>query len=428
MAPPNRELRSSFSIAERIDRFCVHFGFGRAFGLMLPTESSPGRKFVPELDVLRGIAALAMILNHAGYRLLSAQDATQSGVSALVFFGSFAPAIFFFATGFGIGLSRSAEPRPFDWVGVLWKAALLIVADQFFFWSKGVAWGLDFFSFIAIATLLVSLLSRLRGAVSVCLSLATLLLLTRYGLATVWSPHEQLSPILEWLLGARGVTAISYPLSPWMCFPLMGFACGVAYQGVDLSQRLQRNAWLQRGGLLATVCLVAALGLFLLNRSFFRWGTVSVSFFILAVGVVSAVGLFSVLTVIHGQRFSNALALRGVASFAVIPLHYALLEIVVQWLPQPTSPLNFVFVVASVICITFIGAAKFADLAAGVAASPKQALLFVCSVAAVLLLAFAIHAPAVSSAAPAAAVTLLAQLLVATLLGVRVPSLRKVLR
>lgn len=373
------------------------------------------------------MAAVAMILNHAGYRLLSAQDATQSGVSALVFFGSFAPAIFFFATGFGIGLSRSPEPRPFDGLGVFWKAALLIVADQFFFWSKGVVWGLDFFSFIAIATVVVSLLSRLRGAVSVCLSLAALLLLTRYGFAPLWSPSEHPIPALEWIWGVRGVTAVSYPLSPWMCFPLTGFACGVAYRGVNLTERWQRNLWLHRGGMLAIVCLAAALGLFLMDKSFFRWGTVSVSFFILALGVVTVLGLFSVLTVIYGHRIPNALALRGVASFAVIPLHYALLEVVVQLLPQPMSPLYFVFIVVCVICVTFVGASKFADFAATVASAPRQTLLFAWIVAAVFVLGVAIHSSTLSSGAPAAVVTLLAQLLIATLLGIRFPVSRKVL-
>ena len=110
------------------------------------------RKFAPELDVLRGMAAVLMIVNHAGYRLLSPQDALNSWVSPGVFLGSFAPAVFFFATGFGIGLSRSVLPARLDWTGLAWKAALLTVADQFFYWSKGVRLGLDFFSFIAIAT------------------------------------------------------------------------------------------------------------------------------------------------------------------------------------------------------------------------------------------------------------------------------------
>ena len=370
------------------------------------------------------MAAVAMIVNHAGYRLLSPQDATQSGVSALVFLGSFAPAIFFFATGFGIGLSHFAGPRPLDWMGVLWKAALLIVADQFFFWSRGIGLGLDFFSFIAIATVVVSLLSRLRGAVSVSLWLAALLLLTRYGLAPFWNLPEPPLPFLEWLMGAHGITSISYPLSPWMCFPLLGFACGAAYKGVDLTAPPQRNVWLQRGALLVIVCLAAALGAFLLNRSFLRWGTVSVSYFVLAVGVVTTAGMLSVMLVVYSQRVSGVLALRGVASFAVIPLHYALLEVVVQLLPQPSSPLFFVFIVVCVICTTLFGAAKFANCATAMARASKQTLLFGWLVAAVILFSVAIQFSAVRSAACAAAITLIAQLLIAVLLGMRVPGVR----
>ena len=67
------------------------------------------RVFVPELDVLRGIAAVLMILNHAGFRLLSGVDASSSISGAAVFLGGFAPVVFFFATGFGIALSTRAR-------------------------------------------------------------------------------------------------------------------------------------------------------------------------------------------------------------------------------------------------------------------------------------------------------------------------------
>ena len=141
------------------------------------------RQFALELDVLRGIAAILMVVNHAGYRLLSSDDAVHSAVAPVVFLGSAAPAVFFFATGFGIGLSRSTPPRAFDWLGLLWKAALLIAADQFFYWSRGARFGFDFFSFIAIATITVSLLSRLRYAIEISVFLGAALLVLRYGLA-----------------------------------------------------------------------------------------------------------------------------------------------------------------------------------------------------------------------------------------------------
>lgn len=372
--------------------------------------------------MLRGMAAVLMIVNHAGYRLLSAQDALHSAVSPWVFLGSFAPAVFFFATGLGIGLSRSVEPRSFDWAGVLWKAALLIVADQFFFWGKGVGLGLDFFSFIAIATVCVSLLSRLRRAVSVCISLAALLLLTRYGFGPWWGAPQHYLPIFEWMLGVRGTAEISYPLSPWMLFPLLGFACGVAYQSVSLSLPVPRNTWLQRGAAVATLFFAIALVLLLLNRSFFRWGTVSISYLALAMAVVTTVGLLSMAAVMYGKRIPNALALRGVASFAVIPLHYAVLAAIVELLPQPLAPWPFLLVVACVICATFFGAAKFTEHAWRVASEAPQTLLFSLLVVGVFIFGLAIYFSLLSSWIPSALITLLAQLCIAVLLGMRLPT------
>ena len=135
---------------------------------MRAPDTGSARAFLPELDTLRGPAAALMIANHAGVRVLAPAHASAGRSGALVFLGSFAPVVFFFATGFGIAVSsRRAERAGAAWWSVLWKAALLVVADQFFFWRAGHAFGLDFFGFIALATVLVMAIAGLRRAVSV---------------------------------------------------------------------------------------------------------------------------------------------------------------------------------------------------------------------------------------------------------------------
>ena len=76
----------------------------------LPAPAS----FALELDVLRGVAASLMIVNHAGIRLLSPADTIESASAVAVFVGGFAPVVFFFVTGFGAALARGSAPRPLD--------------------------------------------------------------------------------------------------------------------------------------------------------------------------------------------------------------------------------------------------------------------------------------------------------------------------
>ena len=72
---------------------------------MASTASPTAADRVAELDLLRGFAALLMVFNHVGYAALSPQAAQHGASGAIVFLGSVAPVLFFFATGFGGGLA-----------------------------------------------------------------------------------------------------------------------------------------------------------------------------------------------------------------------------------------------------------------------------------------------------------------------------------
>ena len=68
---------------------------------------------------------------------------------------------------------------------MLWKAALIAVADRFFFWRRGIAAGLDFFSSVAIATIVATLLASSRRSFAVCVVLIGLLLALRDGVGPI---------------------------------------------------------------------------------------------------------------------------------------------------------------------------------------------------------------------------------------------------
>lgn len=185
----------------------------------------PDPKFVPELDVFRGWAAVLMIVNHAGYAWLSPANADAGASGLAVFVGSFAPVLFFFATGFGIGLKRVGQP-PSSLLDTAWKSILLIAADQAMYWRGGASFGFDFFSFIGVASLLVVLVARARRPVHLSLFLVVAILVVRYAVGPFvreWLPEEGWS---DWLTGLRGHTGVSYPFAPWMVYPLIGFVLG----------------------------------------------------------------------------------------------------------------------------------------------------------------------------------------------------------
>ena len=360
-----------------------------------------------------------MILNHAGFRLLSPDKLSDTSGAVAVFLGGFAPVVFFFATGFGIALSSPARGRPPEIGSLLWKAALLVVADQFFFWTRGLAWGIDFFSFIAIASVVISLVAKLRRPERVCAALIAVLVALRYGLGPAIRSELHPFAFLDWVVGADAVERVSYPLSPWMVYPLLGFILGRAYKSVDLQSAQSRNQWLRRGSIAMLGLFGASLLLAMSNHSFFRWGSVSFGFFVVSVGVVLAAGLLSMYLSMSHRRIAHALALRGVASFAVIPLHYGLLAVCAAGLDFPVGQLGFAALAVLIIVVSFCASSWFAEaVASGPVAKRRQRLLPV-MLALLAALVVATLLEAVRALVPVVLLLMLGQLLVAAILGMR---------
>lgn len=378
----------------------------------------PARIFALELDVLRGIAAILMIANHVGVQLLPPNMPAGSAGAVAVFVGAFAPVVFFFATGFGLALRTSQAGRPAGIAPLLWKALLLVVADQFFFWQRGIAWGLDFFSFIALASVVVTLVARRRRPEQVCVGLIFVLMTMRYGLGPALRLQLHLGGLVDWLVGVHGVANVSYPLSPWMVFPLLGFVVGRQYEAAGRQSALRRERWLRHGLVVMVGLFGATLLLAVLKSSFFRWGTVSFAFFVLALGVVLGAGLLSVRLTMSRPSLARAVALRGVASFAVIPLHYALVDASAALLPTPVEFWTYAVLSIVIAAISFRAAASISAWVSSTGFARRRRFLM----PALLLLVGVAAAPLVltkQAPASAAVLVLVGQLGVAAMLGVR---------
>jgi uncharacterized membrane protein len=379
------------------------------------------RAFAVELDVLRGLAAMLMIFNHSGFRLLAPNDVFHSASAVAVFLGGMAPVLFFFATGFGIALSTSSRARPLDKLGLLWKAFLLVLADQFFFWSKGVAWGIDFFSYIAIATVVVSLIARLKSARWVCAVLIVVLLSARYLAGEFLQQHIHHFDFLVWLLGVKGIVDISYPFSPWMAYPLLGFLLGSFYGSVKPHEPQPRNRWIQTGLVLTLLCLAASVVMHYERAIFFRWGSMTSGYFVLSLSVLFASALLALFIVMRSERLTAWVSLRGVASFAVIPLHYAMLELAARLLSLPLPEWSAVLLTLAVLVTSFVASHHFAAQTTGVWVAARRHQVFgfasVVVMACVTLAVISVNYETV----PVEISRLFGQMAIAVLLGLGIP-------
>jgi surface polysaccharide O-acyltransferase-like enzyme len=286
---------------------------------MAGTASPSAAARVAELDLLRGIAALAMVFNHVGYAALTPQAAQEGASGAIVFLGSMAPALFFFATGFGAGLSQ----RPGSWRSLVDKVLLLVLADQFLGWTLGRPLGLDFFGFIAVSMVAARLVLATAHPVTVAaLGLGGVLLL-RYGLGPTWVEPPGGYDLVEWLIGVTPHHGVSYPAAPWLAYPLLGAALGVLFR--RHGGRIGPRAWMVVAATIV-VCAVATAVLASRGSSFHRWGSVAAAFFALSVAVLLCCAAGSVVLTRRAPRVAAALSLGGVASFAVVPWHYAMVR------------------------------------------------------------------------------------------------------
>jgi hypothetical protein len=313
---------------------------------------APGVRHWPELDLLRALAGVCMVCNHAGVSWLSESAWRQGLNGAITFVGSLAPVLFFTVTGLGRGIQAAGRaPKPI--ADALRKTLVLFLADMVFWLSPSQHFGLDFLGFIGLSALVLELLDRNRRPV-LAIALAFGACLARLGLPSEGGLGVR---ALHVVLGDAGVPGVSYPLCPWLAYPLFGWLVG--RYAVAHAERIRAER-LRAAGLLAA-CAVCGIGLCLalLRRHmvFFRWGTLSFAFCLLGFTAVVA-GMSLVLAAVAGlgARAVAALSLPGIASFVLVPIHYALVGVAQPALREPLArqALLFPLLVAILVPLVFL--------------------------------------------------------------------------
>lgn len=296
------------------------------------------------LDVFKGLAAVAMVINHSGYALLTNRDANSGWLGLTVFLGSFAPALFFFATGFGAGLRPIG--KPVDWTSIWKKSAWLILADQLLIWSGGHSFGMDFFGFIALSVVSMALIQGRRRSNALCIGLIVFLLLIRYPARALIEGVAGHDGFCLWLSGLQGQDGWSYPLSPWLVAPLAGFlSARNAPLVADNWRKLLAVAVVVTGSLISLI-------LYSKGASFFRWGSVSAAYFVAGVTAVTIAWAIAGWLVRLNSRLEGPLSLRGASVFLVVPIHYGALAIVKALDPQTLTSSNWILGLAGMLILT----------------------------------------------------------------------------
>lgn len=182
-----------------------------------------------ELDILRGLAGIIMVENHAAARWLDEAQRQEPLSAALFLIGSYAPVIFFATTGIGYGIqSELPKKRKKHAFGFIRKVAILLVADALLWLGRGIWIGLDFLGFIALSMLLLEPLRRRRVGWIVPLVAVAVVAGLRYGVTPIVMPNPgQPAGMLEWLTGVGSPPGFSYPILPWigMRWPASRWAC-----------------------------------------------------------------------------------------------------------------------------------------------------------------------------------------------------------
>lgn len=285
-----------------------------------------------------------MVINHSGYALLTNYDANNGWLGLLVFLGSFAPALFFFATGYGAGIGPVG--KPVNWMSVWKKFVWLVVADQMLIWSGGRSFGMDFFGFIALSLIAMALIQGYRHSNALCIALIVFLLLIRYPARAMIESFAGQNGFWLWLTGVQGQHGWSYPLSPWLIAPLAGFwsARNVPFFAANWRKLLT-------AAVVLTGCLLS-LVLYSRGVSFFRWGSVSAAYFVAGVTAVTIVWVVAGWLVRSNSSLEGPLSFRGASVFLVVPIHYGALAIVKALNLQTLTSFNWIIGLTGMVMVT----------------------------------------------------------------------------
>jgi hypothetical protein len=342
----------------------------------LPGDSSQPmlrpRVELPELNSLRAIAGVLMLVNHAGVDWFSPQRITELRLWPLVFLGSFAPVVFFFVTGVGYGITRgkagSGGPHRF---GLARKVAVLVLADAVMWLGPGRWTGMDFLGFIALSMLVLEPLRASKRALAWAAGGFALIVLVRFGIGPAILRAQAEVPGGQWLAALAGVRGfafvpdspwypyVSFSPVPWLAFPLAGFICGRWAPALSGQCGGRRGLWM--GGLLAAAGAGVVATDFLARHGMvlFRWGTMSFAYFVaswtlLAAAVDLVMVLFSLPRLYPAVR---CFSLRGLASLAFVPAHMVVIWLLLPCAGRTAGLTGFLLLAGLGTVLAFVGSA-----------------------------------------------------------------------
>jgi hypothetical protein len=267
--------------------------------------------------------------------------------------------LFFFVTGVGYGIQSSQKKKANHWYVTFNKVIILWLADLLSYWSAGQWLGLDFLGFIAFSSLVLELLRNSKFPVAYAIAGLVSVSLMRYLLGSyiqalgydtkIWS-------VVGWILGTSGTPGVSYPLSPWLAYPFLGYLVGVTTMQYRNFIEIRRSQIVS--GLLILTAFPALTAIIMSRHgfSFFRWGTVAIGFYIASFAIIILSIAWSL--VIYGNSrlkiYQNALSLRGIASLAVVPIHYCLIYLVNLGVGKSLGLFSFCLIAIAVCTMSFL--------------------------------------------------------------------------
>ncbi len=313
-----------------------------------------------ELDVLRGIAAGMMVTNHVSV-FLSSQYIESGFIKAVFFIGSFAPVMFFFITGVGAGIQSGQRKKVSRWSNVLNKVGILVLADLLMAWSHGAVWHLDFLGFIGLSILILEIVRNSNSPVIVSAIGLGAVSLLRYLIGPIAHRfgYDQQIWGLSFLLGTEITPGVSYPLTPWLAYPFLGYLAGVAIDRFRSVIEKQRSKVML--GLIGAAIVPGIIASYLALKGavFFRWGTVSLGFYIISFTTISVCAALSLLLCsdLCPTFIPWLLSMKGISSLAVVPIHYFLID-AGHWLGlREIQPEVYYAVAIAILALSFFLAA-----------------------------------------------------------------------
>jgi hypothetical protein len=154
------------------------------------------------------------------------------------------------------------------------------------------------------------------------------------------------------LLGVgNGLPLGSYAPTPWLAYPLLGCLAGRWLRGHDLADAAVRRRATFALGVLGGGCAALGAGLVMLGQPAYRWGAMSIAFFVLSFATVALAATAMLVSARTRPRLVAFLIMSGPASFAAVPIHYWLIHLLA---PGVSSLSSSAVAVASLLLVLVV--------------------------------------------------------------------------